>query len=92
MKRYSLIMMGAMVAFGAVAADTVRVAAIQCPSVMGKTEDNLRYITNLVWKAATQGAKIVVMPECAVQGYLDPTTWTSWSKTPDGDNPIGSVA
>jgi predicted amidohydrolase len=92
MKRCILIMVGAMVALGAMAADTVRVAAVQCPSVMGKTEDNLRNITNLVRKAAAQGAKIVVMPECAVQGYLDPTTWTSWSKTPEGDNPIGNVA
>lgn len=92
MKRCILIMMGTMVALGGMAADTVRVAAIQCPSVMGKTEDNLRNITNLVRKAAAQGAKIVVMPECAVQGYLDPTTWTSWSNIPDGDYPVQSVA
>jgi len=77
MKRCILVMMGTMVAFGAIAADTVRVAAVQCPSVMGKTEANLRNITHLVRKAASQGAKIVVMPECAVRGYLDPTTWTS---------------
>jgi N-carbamoylputrescine amidase len=84
--------MGLIVALGATGAETVRVAAIQCPSVMGKTEDNLRNIANLVRKAAEQGAKIVVMPECAVQGYLDPTTWTSWSKTPDSDTPVRSVA
>jgi predicted amidohydrolase len=92
MKRCILIMMGTMVALGAMAADTVRVAAIQCPSVMGKTEDNLRNITNLVRRAAAQGAKIVVIPECAVQGYVDPNTWTSWSKMPDDDNPVQSVA
>jgi predicted amidohydrolase len=59
---------------------------------MGKTEDNLRNISNLVRKAAAQGAKIVVIPECAVQGYLDPTTWTSWSNMPDGENSVQSVA
>jgi predicted amidohydrolase len=92
MKRFILIMMGTMVALGAMATDTVRVAAVQCPSVMGKTEDNLRNITNLVRRAAAQGAKIIVMPECVVQGYLDPTTWASWSKMPDGDNPVQRVA
>jgi predicted amidohydrolase len=79
-------------ALGAMAADTVRVAAVQCPSTMGKTEANLRNITNLVRMAAAQGAKIVVLPECAVQGYLDPITWSSWSKMPDDGNPVQRVA
>jgi predicted amidohydrolase len=57
----------------------VRVAAIQCPSVMGKTVENIRNITNLVRQAAHLGARVVVLPECSVQGYLDPTTWTSSS-------------
>jgi len=92
MKRCIVIMMSTTMALGAMAADTVRVAAIQCPSVMGRTEDNLRTITGLARKAAAQGAKIVVMPECAVQGYLDPTTWSTWSKQPDADNPVQHVA
>jgi hypothetical protein len=57
MKRCILIMLGTVIALGAIAADTVRVAAIQCPSVMGKTEDNLRNITNLVQKAAALGGE-----------------------------------
>ncbi len=67
----------------AISTGTVRVAAIQCSSVMGRTEENVRNITNLIHRAAAGGAKIVVLPECAVQGYLDPETWTSWS-TEDG--------
>ena len=62
------------------ATGTVRVAAIQCASVMGRTTDNVRNLTNLVRQAAAKGAKIVVLPECAVQGYFDPETGTSWSK------------
>ncbi|MDZ4198858.1 MAG: nitrilase-related carbon-nitrogen hydrolase [Kiritimatiellia bacterium] len=67
MKRRIVIMLCLWTALGVWAADTVRVAAIQCPSVMGQTEDNLRNIIHLVRKAAAQGAKIVVLPECAVQ-------------------------
>ena len=67
--------------------DTVRVAAVQCPSVMGETAGNLTRIVSLVRKAADGGAKIVVLPECAVQGYVDPPTWTSWST--DADDEFG---
>jgi predicted amidohydrolase len=72
---------------------TVRVAAIQCPSVMGETAGNVRNISGLVRQAAGRGAKIVVLPECSVQGYLDPTTWTSWSTSGVGDTmPVRGVA
>ena len=71
---------------------TVRVAAIQCPSVMGRTADNLHNITNLVRQATSRGARIIVLPECAVQGYLDPTTWTSWSSSDPGETDVRSVA
>jgi predicted amidohydrolase len=80
----------------AVADDTptgmVRVAAIQCPSVMGKTAENIRNITNLVRQAANLGARVVVLPECSVQGYLDPTTWTSWSSSETGHRDVHKVA
>jgi predicted amidohydrolase len=59
---------------------TVRVAAVQCPSVMGNTKDNLVNIMKLAREAAAGGARIVVFPECALQGYMEPTTWTSWSR------------
>ena len=81
-----------MIPLAGLRAETVRVAAIQCASVMGKTEENVRNITNLVRQAASQGAKIVVMPECAVQGYLDPTTWSSWSRSDDNERAVRSAA
>lgn len=74
------------------ASGTVRVAAIQCPSVMGKTADNVRNMTNLVRQAAARGAKIVVLPECGVQGYVDPITWTSWSTSNVGELAVSKVA
>lgn len=70
----------------------VRVAAIQCPSVMGKTAENIANITNLVRQAAQRGAKIVVLPECSLQGYLDPINWKSWSRSGDAVMPVVSVA
>ena len=74
------------------ATGTVRVAAIQCPSVMGKTQDNVRNLTNLVRQAAARGARIVVLPECAVQGYLDPTDWTAWSLSDSAAMAVSKVA
>jgi predicted amidohydrolase len=61
---------------------TVRVAAIQCFSEMGNTYVNLRKITRFVRLAAKKGAKIVVTPECAVQGYCYPPTWKMWVDGP----------
>ena len=58
---------------------SVRVAAIQCYSVMGKTEHNRDRLTWLIRQAAAEGARIVVTPECAVQGYAYPPTWLTWS-------------
>jgi len=57
-----------------IVAETVCVASIHCPSVRGKTEENVRNITDLVRQAAVRGAKVVVLPECAVQSSLDPVT------------------
>ena len=71
---------------------TVTVAAIQCSSVMGETERNISMITSLIGQAADAGAKIVVLPECSVQGYMDPTVWRSWSKTEEGANEVARVA
>ena len=49
---------------------TVRVAAVQCSSVFGRPEENRRKLEGLVRRAAGGGAKIVVLPETAVTGYL----------------------
>ncbi len=94
MKRFSaiLILLTTTAALAAERPATVRVAAIQCPSVMGRTAENLAVITNLIRQAASGGAKIVVLPECAVQGYMDPTTWRSWSKSGTGADAVHAVA
>lgn len=92
MKKGLLIMAGSMLATAVTAADTVRVAAVQCPSAMGATERNLANIGQLVRKAAERGAKIVVLPECAVQGYFDAVEWTSWSAGVDSERPVADVA
>ncbi len=57
---------------------TVKVAAIQCSSILGQTAANTRKLTALVIEAATNGAKIVVMPEAAVTGYLSQNLRTNW--------------
>jgi predicted amidohydrolase len=65
---------------------TVRVAAIQVYSQMGKISANRRLLTGMITRAAAEGAKIVVLPECAAHGYLQPVSGTKWSDHADEDN------
>jgi predicted amidohydrolase len=58
--------------------NTVRVAAIQCSSVLGDVQGNRAKITKLVKEAAGNGAKIVVLPETAITGYLSQDLRTNW--------------
>jgi predicted amidohydrolase len=73
---------------------TVRVAAIQCPAEMGATEENIARLMRLVRQAADGGARIIVTPECAVQGYMHPETMASWTVgAPHDDHlPVQPVA
>ncbi len=57
---------------------TVKVAAIQCSSVLGDVEGNRKKLTQLVTEAAGEGAKIIVLPEAAVTGYLSQDLKTNW--------------
>ncbi len=57
---------------------TVKVAAVQCSSVLGDVEANRRKLTKLVEEAASNEAKIVVLPECAITGYLSQDLRTNW--------------
>jgi predicted amidohydrolase len=59
-------------------AKTVRVAAIQCSSDLGKVAQNTTKLTALVKEAAAKGAKIVVLPEAAITGYLSQDLKTNW--------------
>ena len=57
---------------------TVKVAAVQCSSGLGTVESNREKLTGLVTEAATQGAKIIVLPETAITGYLSQDLRTNW--------------
>jgi predicted amidohydrolase len=68
---------------------TVRVAAVQTYSRMGRLRRNRKRLTWLIRGAAARGAKIVVLPECAVHGYMDPAAGRVWrrSSAPAEDGP-----
>ena len=51
---------------------TVTVAAVQCSSKMGQKEYNFQKISKLIKNAVDKSAKIVVLPEAAVSGYMNP--------------------
>src|ERR1700755_2708514 len=57
---------------------TVKVAAVQCPSDLGDVAGNTKRLTALVREAAKNGAKIVVLPETAITGYLSQDLKTNW--------------
>jgi predicted amidohydrolase len=57
---------------------TVKVAAVQCSSAMGDVAGNTKKLTALVKEAAGNGAKIVVLPETAITGYLTQDLKVNW--------------
>src|SRR5215212_3793494 len=59
-------------------AKTVKVAAVQCSSELGDVAGNRKKLTALVEEAAANGAKIVVLPETSVTGYLSQDLKTNW--------------
>ncbi|KPK85248.1 MAG: hypothetical protein AMJ81_03890, partial [Phycisphaerae bacterium SM23_33] len=59
-------------------ADTVLVAAIQCYSKFGDPAGNRTRLAALVRRADHAGAKIVVLPETAVTGYLSADLKKTW--------------
>lgn len=56
----------------------VRVAAVQCSSGLGDVAGNRKKLTALVREAAGNGAKIVVLPETSITGYLSQDLKTNW--------------
>jgi len=56
----------------------VKVAAVQCSSELGEVAANREKLTRLVEEAADGGAKIVVLPEAAITGYLSQDLKTNW--------------
>jgi predicted amidohydrolase len=61
-----------------IGAKTVKVAAVQSPSVLGDVEENCARLTRLVEQAAGEGAKIIVLPEAAISGYVSQDLRTNW--------------
>jgi predicted amidohydrolase len=57
---------------------TVKVAAVQCSSELGDVEGNRKKLTALVTEAAGEGAKIIVLPETAITGYLSQDLRSNW--------------
>ncbi len=57
---------------------TVMVAAVQCYSRFGEPKANRAKLARLVRRAAANGAKIVVLPEAAVTGYLSADLKKTW--------------
>jgi predicted amidohydrolase len=57
---------------------TVKVAAVQCSSNLGDIAGNRTKLTALVEEAAKNGAKIIVLPEAAITGYLSQDLKTNW--------------
>lgn len=57
---------------------TVKVAAVQCSSVLADPVSNRKKLMGLVEEAAKKGAKIVVLPEASITGYLSQDLKTNW--------------
>jgi len=57
---------------------TVKVAAIQASSELGDVAGNRKKFTALCEEAAKNGAKIIVLPETAITGYLSQDLKTNW--------------
>lgn len=63
------------------------VAAVQMRSALGRTEENLDRLESLVHRAADDGAKIVVTPECSIHGYAADDLRTIWHASGRRVNP-----
>ena len=59
---------------------TVKVAGVQCSSELGNVAANTAKLTRLAKEAAGRGARIVVLPEAAVTGYLSQDGKTNWHR------------
>ena len=57
---------------------TVKVAAVQFLSKMGDPAQNRPRLARMVREAAGNGAKIVVLPEAAIAGYMSTDLKTTW--------------
>ncbi len=70
------------------APEHLRMAAVQFYSEMGKPEKNRERLVPYIREAAKLGARIVVLPECAIPGYADAENWVFW-RDPQRPLPAG---
>ncbi|MHC4401259.1 MAG: carbon-nitrogen hydrolase family protein [Planctomycetota bacterium] len=63
---------------GETSANTVRVAAIQFISRWARPDENRQGLERLIREAAQNGAKIVVLPETAIPGYMSHDIRLTW--------------
>lgn len=76
---------------------TVRVAVLQFAAGFGEVAANTKRLSALIDYAARRGAKIVVMPEAAVPGYMSADLQTAWRdprrrKNPKDGRDVSAVA
>jgi predicted amidohydrolase len=69
---------------------TVKVAAVQFISEMGRPEHNRERLERFIRQAAKNGARIVVLPETAITGYLSHDLGTTWQV--DGRQPNADLS
>jgi predicted amidohydrolase len=50
--------------------DKVKLAAVQFDVKLGRNKDNLGKMLELIRAASANGAKLIVLPECALSGYV----------------------
>ncbi|HQM53074.1 MAG TPA: nitrilase-related carbon-nitrogen hydrolase, partial [bacterium] len=60
------------------AVPAARVAAIQFASTFGDVAGNRERLIPLIRLAAQAGARLIVMPECAIPGYMSVDHRTAW--------------
>ncbi|MBU4460375.1 MAG: carbon-nitrogen hydrolase family protein [Verrucomicrobia bacterium] len=59
---------------------------------MGQTASNTSNLVQMIRRAAGNGSRIVVTPECALQGYMDATSLTGWTSDSNSTRFVGHVA
>ena len=64
---------------------TVKVASVQASSIFGDVTANINKFSDLCREAAAAGAKIIVLPETSLSGYLSQDLETNWC-LPDREN------
>jgi N-carbamoylputrescine amidase len=62
----------------------IRVAAVQMSAENGRMQVNLDKATAMIEKAAKAGAQLIVLPECALSGYVMDRRMWKWAEPVNG--------